>query len=141
MPRKIQMSRKICYQVPGIIIITACKYKVSYVCQRGIKNLKNCPVLCLGLKLTIMTVPLTSCPLRNLDQLPTGISYIGLTNPSPPPQPPPTGWASQNHYKQISDSHGCRQAVGGGGGERRHPDWFDPPCPQFRKTHLIPQSL
>ncbi len=24
----------------GIIIITACKYKVSYVCQRGIKNLK-----------------------------------------------------------------------------------------------------
>ncbi len=29
----------ICYQVPGTIIITACKYKVSYVCQRGIKNI------------------------------------------------------------------------------------------------------
>ena len=24
------------YWVPGIIIITACKYKVSYVCKRGI---------------------------------------------------------------------------------------------------------
>ncbi len=28
----------ICNQVPGTIIITACKYKVSYVCQRGIKH-------------------------------------------------------------------------------------------------------
>jgi hypothetical protein len=24
---------------PGIIIITACRYKVSYVCERGIKKL------------------------------------------------------------------------------------------------------
>ncbi len=32
------MSRKVCNKVPGIIIITACKYKVSCVCQRGIKK-------------------------------------------------------------------------------------------------------
>ncbi len=29
---------QICYQVPGIIIIKACRYKVSYVCERGIKH-------------------------------------------------------------------------------------------------------